>query len=273
MLLDAGGCRPTVSTSVIGVDLGGTKVAVAALRGGQLGESLLQTTDCSSSRGADRPARGDGRAALRDDELAAVGVGVPSVVEFETGRVVSSANVPLADVPLRQVLGERLGVPVFVDNDATRRGARGGARRAAAAGRPQSGDAHGRHRESAAGSCSAGGSTAARPAAPASSGTRSSGSTSRARFRRRCASRSRARSSAVASGHALDRLAAQAADAASGVGARRPPGRTASRCSARTPCRRPTTATRRRGGCSRSGASGSGSGWRTRSTRSIPRRS
>ncbi len=53
------------------------------------------------------------------DELDGVGVGVPSVVEFETGRVVSSVNVPLADVPLRQVLGERLGVPVFVDNDAT----------------------------------------------------------------------------------------------------------------------------------------------------------
>ena len=44
---------------------------------------------------------------------------MPSIVEFETGRVVSSVNVPLADVPLREVLGERLGVPVFVDNDAT----------------------------------------------------------------------------------------------------------------------------------------------------------
>ena len=44
---------------------------------------------------------------------------MPSIVEFETGRVISSVNVPLADIPLRQVLGERLGVPVFVDNDAT----------------------------------------------------------------------------------------------------------------------------------------------------------
>ena len=41
------------------------------------------------------------------------------MVEFETGSVVSSVNIPLADVPLRQVLGDRLGVPVFVDNDAT----------------------------------------------------------------------------------------------------------------------------------------------------------
>jgi RpiB/LacA/LacB family sugar-phosphate isomerase len=57
--------------------------------------------------------------AVRQDDFVAVGLGVPSVVEFETGRVVSSVNVPLADVPLRQVLGERLGVPAFVDNDAT----------------------------------------------------------------------------------------------------------------------------------------------------------
>src|SRR5205807_9677901 len=56
---------------------------------------------------------------IRGEELEAVGIGVPSIVEFETGRVVSSVNIPLADVPLRQVLGDRLGVPVFVDNDAT----------------------------------------------------------------------------------------------------------------------------------------------------------
>ena len=53
------------------------------------------------------------------DGLDAVGIGVPSIVEFETGRVISSVNVPLADIPLREVLGERFGVPVFVDNDAT----------------------------------------------------------------------------------------------------------------------------------------------------------
>jgi glucokinase len=55
----------------------------------------------------------------REDGLDGVGIGVPSIVEFATGRVVSSVNIPLADVPLREVLGERLGVPVFVDNDAT----------------------------------------------------------------------------------------------------------------------------------------------------------
>jgi glucokinase len=41
------------------------------------------------------------------------------VVDFATGRLRSSVNVPFQDVPLRDVLSERLGLPVFVDNDAT----------------------------------------------------------------------------------------------------------------------------------------------------------
>jgi glucokinase len=105
-------------SEVIGVDLGGTKVALASLAGGQLGESVLEPTV-----NGDSEAVVEQLAAMiekaRGDDLQGVGIGVPSVVEFDTGRVVSSANIPLADVALRDVLGERIGVPVFVDNDAT----------------------------------------------------------------------------------------------------------------------------------------------------------
>jgi glucokinase len=107
-----------VSRSVVGVDLGGTKVAAAALRDCELGDSTLQPTELGSSDALVAQLI----ALVRDvgeGALDAVGIGVPSVVEFETGRVVSSVNVPLADIPLRHVLGEELGVPVFVDNDAT----------------------------------------------------------------------------------------------------------------------------------------------------------
>ena len=105
-------------SSVVGVDLGGTKLAVASLAGGEFGESVTRPTDLSGTAALiDQLVAMVGEA--RGEQLDGVGVGVPSVVEFETGRVVSSVNVPLADVPLRQVLGERLGVPVFVDNDAT----------------------------------------------------------------------------------------------------------------------------------------------------------
>lgn len=109
---------PARCRAFAGIDLGGTKVAVAALSGGRLGDSTLQPTDISSADALiDQLVELVQQVGPR--KLDAVGVGVPSVVEFRTGRVVSSVNVPLADVPLREVLGERLGVPAFVDNDAT----------------------------------------------------------------------------------------------------------------------------------------------------------
>jgi glucokinase len=48
----------------------------------------------------------------------AVGVGVPSQIDFATGTVETSVNIPLTGVPLRAELGHRFGLPVFVDNDA-----------------------------------------------------------------------------------------------------------------------------------------------------------
>jgi glucokinase len=106
-----------VSVAAVGVDLGGTKVAAAPLQDARLGDTVVRPTSL-----ADGPGLLDELVAVVREaapgRLDAVGIGVPSIVEFETGRVIASVNVPLVDVPLRQVLGERLGVPVFVDNDA-----------------------------------------------------------------------------------------------------------------------------------------------------------
>jgi glucokinase len=52
-------------------------------------------------------------------EPEAIGIGVPSQVEFATGTVLASVNIPLAGVPLGEELGSRFGVPVYVDNDAS----------------------------------------------------------------------------------------------------------------------------------------------------------
>ena len=107
-----------MSTSVIGVDLGGTKVAVAPLRGNELGESTIRPTERSGARELidQLVAIVD---SVRSPDLTAVGSAFPRWSTSTTGRVISSVNVPLADVPLRQVLSDRMGVPVYVDNDAT----------------------------------------------------------------------------------------------------------------------------------------------------------
>jgi glucokinase len=106
-----------VSGRIIGVDVGGTKVAVAALEGDELGEPVVVPTETGdTARFLDQLTEvisGMG-------EADAIGIAVPSVVDFAEGTARFSVNIPLAGVPLRSVLGERLGgTPVFVDNDAT----------------------------------------------------------------------------------------------------------------------------------------------------------
>ncbi len=101
---------------VLGIDVGGTKVAVARIEGAEARDEVEQPTDLSSPE-----ALLDGIAAAVEQvggEVDAIGIGVPSQVEFATGTVLSSVNIPLEGVPLREELGKRFGVPVFVDNDA-----------------------------------------------------------------------------------------------------------------------------------------------------------
>jgi glucokinase len=71
------------------------------------GEALLDGIEAAVAEIAERTGR-----------PGAVGVGVPSQVDFATGRVLASVNIPLAGVPLRDELGRRLGAAVYVDNDA-----------------------------------------------------------------------------------------------------------------------------------------------------------
>jgi glucokinase len=105
--------------TIVGVDVGGTKVSVATLRDGEFGDPRLSPTVKDSTERFVAEVVAAVRA-VGGDELDGVGIGVPSVIEFATGRVRTTVNIPaLQDVPLRQVLETELGVPVFVDNDAT----------------------------------------------------------------------------------------------------------------------------------------------------------
>ena len=101
---------------LIGVDVGGTKTVVAVLDGRAIGDPAVAPTETGS---AELLITQLVRAVGAAGDAAAVGVAVPSVVDWETGLIRSSVNVPLQDVPLRAVLREHLGVPVYVDNDAT----------------------------------------------------------------------------------------------------------------------------------------------------------
>src|ERR671933_522742 len=101
---------------LIGVDVGGTKVSVAVLEDGALSDPHITPTNLSSSDALVEQLVETIRA---QGSATAVGIGVPSVIDFATGTARSSVNIPLQGVPLRHLLTERLGIPTFVDNDAT----------------------------------------------------------------------------------------------------------------------------------------------------------
>jgi glucokinase len=121
---------------VIGIDAGGTK-----LLGGVVDEQLVVHHRVHRIwRGADRgetldifvEAVEEVRAAAPDVE--AVGFGIPSLIDPETGVSLWSNHLPLDGVPFRDLMSERLGLPVHVDNDANlallAEARRGAARRA-----------------------------------------------------------------------------------------------------------------------------------------------
>ena len=105
--------------AVVGVDVGGTKVAAGRVVGARAVEIAERPTDLNSSAALLDEIEAAVRETIdRTGPVEAVGLGVPSQIEFERGLVVTSVNIPLEGVPLRDELGARLGTRVYVDNDA-----------------------------------------------------------------------------------------------------------------------------------------------------------
>ena len=102
---------------VIGVDLGGTKILAGSIdRDGRVHDRCEVPTPTSSQAdlleaiaAAVEPLVGAG--------VSALGFGIPSVIDRTTGQALGSNNIPLEDVALGRVMGERFGVPAALEND------------------------------------------------------------------------------------------------------------------------------------------------------------
>jgi glucokinase len=104
---------------VIGVDLGGTKLLAGTVdaelrvhhrayrlsRRDAVVETIVEAVE-------------EAREAAHS-EVRAIGVGVPCLVAPGSGVAMACNHFPLVDVPLRDLLAERVGLPIVVDNDAT----------------------------------------------------------------------------------------------------------------------------------------------------------
>jgi glucokinase len=107
---------------VIGVDLGGTKLLAGvvdpALDVHHRAHRLARARDESEVVELVVSAVEEVREAA-GRRIDGVGFGIPSLVDVERGIAVSTVHLPLHDMPFRDVMAERLGLPVWVDNDAT----------------------------------------------------------------------------------------------------------------------------------------------------------
>jgi glucokinase len=105
---------------VIGVDAGGTKllagVVHADLTVGHSVRRLWSGGDRSEVLATMVEAVSEAREAAPD--ASAVGFGIPALMDFAGGVAESSVHLPLAGFAFRDAMTERLGLPVYVDNDA-----------------------------------------------------------------------------------------------------------------------------------------------------------
>jgi glucokinase len=104
---------------VIGIDLGGTHVRAAVVANQSAGAVQHVPITAGGTKEAVLQTVYNVADAIMQSSVAAIGIGVPSVVDVDTGIVYDVQNIPSwKEVPLKKLMEERYKVPVFVNNDA-----------------------------------------------------------------------------------------------------------------------------------------------------------
>jgi glucokinase len=108
------------SATAVGADLGGTKLLVGVVDSDQQvrhrgqepshGRTTDEVLDLLTEEIEEAMAAVPG--------ASAVGIGIPATIDHGRGVAINSVNLPIANIPVRDVMRERLNLPVFIDNDA-----------------------------------------------------------------------------------------------------------------------------------------------------------
>jgi glucokinase len=109
----------SMNERIIGVDLGATNVRGAIVNEGML--SSIQSRRIHSDGSVEEVLNdiGDVIDPLIHNDVAGIGLGVPSVVDIESGVVYDVQYIPSwKEVPLKAILEKKYNVPVYVNNDA-----------------------------------------------------------------------------------------------------------------------------------------------------------
>ena len=104
----------------IGVDLGGTKMLLGVLDGDS--KTVWESRERSAGEGevelVELLVREVEEARAQHGGVEAIGMGIPATIDHEKGLAIAAVNLPIENLPIRDLVVERTGLPTFVDNDA-----------------------------------------------------------------------------------------------------------------------------------------------------------
>jgi glucokinase len=108
------------AVETIGVDLGGTKMLVGVVDGDQHVQhrSIGPTLGLTEEGVIDELEQELKQARAARPGVVAAGLGIPSTIDREKGFAITAVNLPIVEVPIRDLMRERVGLPVYIDNDA-----------------------------------------------------------------------------------------------------------------------------------------------------------
>ena len=109
----------------LGIDIGGTNIAAGVVDESFniVSKSKVKT---NSARGYEEVLRGialAGELAVKDaglsmEKIKWVGMGCPGTCNIDSGIVEYANNLKWENVPLRRFVGDALGIPAYIENDA-----------------------------------------------------------------------------------------------------------------------------------------------------------
>src|SRR5512133_318488 len=103
----------------IGVDVGGTKILAGVVNADGTVVRRRERATPTDTLDAFLAALEEAVDELVDEDVAAIGIGVPAPIDQRDGIVVQAVNIaPLRNVRLPAMMSDRFGVPVGIDNDA-----------------------------------------------------------------------------------------------------------------------------------------------------------
>lgn len=108
-----------INAKTIGIDLGGTNIRAGVVTGNEITKIISQRLNKTAAAAQVVEQLFSVIDELISEDVEAIGIGVPGLINSETGTVFDVLNIPSwSEIPLKHLMEERFQVPVLINNDA-----------------------------------------------------------------------------------------------------------------------------------------------------------